>query len=154
MLTPRSEVRVEVERGLWRRHPQPGRRKTSRGSVRHPRVQGAAAGNSLGYIWGFSERESRCPLDGHRGGRPYLAADSQQPVAQAASGRAVWQPCDADPPAAEGQALAERGRDYGPFRRERRWAREGCPGIVDQVAVDLIGDDDQVIGRGDVAEFA
>ena len=117
-------------------------------------MEGAAAGYSFGNIWGFVEGESRRVLDGHRRGGPDLAADAQQPVAQAVPGRAVGQPGHADPPAAEGEALAERGRDHRPLRREGGRARERCAGVVHQVAVDLVGDDDQVVGRGDVAEFA
>ena len=69
-------------------------------------------------------------------------------------GAAVRQPGHADPPAAQGQALAQRGGDHGPLRCVRHRAGEPGGRVMHQVTVDLVGDDEQVVLAGHLAQRA
>ena len=64
----------------------------------------------------------------------------------------VGQARDADAPAAERQGLAEPGRHHGALRDELGRTEERSLIVVDQVAVDLVGDDQQVVTVGHLAE--
>ena len=100
----------------------------------------------------LTERDGRGVLD--RGGRrrPYLAADAEHRLAQRPAKRPIGHPGHADPPAAERQVLAQRRGDHGAVRCDRRRAEHRGGGVVDEVAVDLVGDDDQAVLVGDPAQ--
>ena len=67
---------------------------------------------------------------------------------------AAGQPRDAEPPAAEREVLGQARGDHGPLRRHLRRAEERRRGGVRQVAVDLVGDDEQVVSFRDGAQLA
>ena len=154
VLAPWPEVGVEVERGLRCGHEQPGGRASSRHSAGDLGVQAPAAGDALGNLCGLGEGIGGRLLDrrGRRG--PDLADDAEQAVPQPVAVRAFGQPGGPDPPAAEREALAERGRHDGTVRRDRCGAEHvGCR-VVHEITVDLVADDGHVIVGSDVAQRA
>jgi len=156
----RAEVGVEVEGGLRRRHDGAGGREAAGHRPDDLPVQPAAERDPLGQFGRVAEGEGGRLLDrrGRRG--PDLAADADQarpqPPAQVLAGLRVGaarQPRGTDPPAAQGEALAECGGDDRAARGVERRAGERHRRVVHEVPVDLVGDDDQVVLLGDLAQF-
>ena len=71
---------------------------------------------------------------------------------QAGAERAVREPGHPDPPAPQGQVLAQPGGDDGAFRGEVHRAGHGGLGGEHEITVDLIGDDDQVVLGSDLGQ--
>ncbi len=142
---PGAEAGVKVEGGLRRGDIQPGGGEPARHGAADRRVQGPAAGDPFGKFRGLGEGQGGGVLDRGGGGGPDLAGDAQHPATQCPPGGAVRQPGGVGPPAAEGQALAERGRHHGALGGAFSGAEERRRGVIDQVAVDLVGDDAQVV---------
>ena len=146
---PRLEVGVDVERGLRRRDVEPGARRRCRPRPGRPWRAGRGWRRSRSESLAGSPKASAAACwIGAAGADQISLPMPTQLAAQPVAERALGQPGHADPPAAQGQALAERGGDDGPLRRHRRRAEHRRRGIVHQVAVDLVGDDDQVMLGG------
>src|SRR5262249_56617811 len=108
-------------------------------------------GRSVRLVPKVSEGKGSGVLD-RGGGGPDLAGDPQHAAAQRRPGQAVRQPGGPSPRAAEGQALAQRGRHHGALGGAGGGTEERRRGVVDEVAVDLVGDDDQVVPGRDLAQ--
>ena len=147
---PRLEVRVDVERRLRRRHARARRRHRYRPRRGRPRRARRGCGETRtaicfrfveGYGRSLLYRARRAPT---RSRCRHRAAGSRSHRPSGPSGiRATPR---RQPPSA--QALAQRRGDHGPLRGHGRGAEHRGGGVVHQVAVDLVGDDDQVVLGG------
>ena len=133
----------------------PADRRRKRGRPRRGRSWRAGTGSAIRSKISGARRRHRPPPAGLA-----LRAWTRSRFRCRAAGRAarheraVRQPGDPDPPAANGHALAERGgHDRAPGTAVAG-LRHGRRRIVHQVTVDLVGDDDQVVPRGDLAQPA
>jgi hypothetical protein len=91
----------------------------------------------------------------HRAGqaRPRLAGDAEDALADLGPPGAGREARGPDPPAAEREALAEPGGDHGPLRHHLGRAQQSRAPVEDDVAVDLVRDDQHVLLLGDRAEL-
>ncbi len=156
-LAERLEVRVEVEGGGRRGDRGPGPGEDVGDGAGHDAVQAAAAVDVVDEFVRLGEGVRRGLLDGCRGARPDLAGHPEQAPAQTVADLGVRQAQDADPPTAQGQVLAQATGDDGALGRVLRGAVHddailALGAEVDQVAVDLVGDDDEIEFAGDLGE--
>src|SRR5690606_18153163 len=117
-LPPGPEVRVQVEGGLGGDDRRPRGAEPVGDGVGHGPVQPAAAVDQVDDLGRLAEGVGRGPLDRPGGAGPDLAGDAQQVGVEQAAPFAVRQPGHADPPAPQGEVLAQPGGDDGALRRE------------------------------------
>ena len=146
----RLEVGIEVEGARRRAAERAGGGDLLVGRDRDESVQAPAADDVLADLVGLAEDVGGRVL--HRSGeaRPHLAGHPAQRGRRLGAERPVRQPAEPDPPAAEGHALAQPVGDEDALGQQRGGAEQRL-GLVGEVAVDLVADDEQAVLAGDVA---
>ena len=119
-------------------------------------MQAAAAVAVVDQFGGFGEGVGGGLLYRGGGAGPDLAGHAQEPAAHAVADLGVGQAQHTDAPAAQGEVLAQPGGDDGALGREVGGAVHPHFVVVgvDQIAVDLVGDDEQVELAGDLGQAA
>ncbi len=147
------EVGVEVEAALGRAAQRARGGELGVHGARHRRVQAAGCLDVRQHAGRVAEHVLGDGLHGRGEAGPHLAGHAGEFGAQALAPLPRGQAREADAPAAQRHRLAQPGGDHGPLRQECGGARR--PGaVVDQLGVDLVGDDGEAVAFGQFADGA